>query len=190
MGPISGKFTLNEILRIFIPGVYTVSFFNLVFQSIPFLNFKDANTVLLGSIMSILIGSLIYAFDVPRSLFFYKKRLPTFLLQQQHPEIKKSKIHNQFFKFYDTYSVEARFKLELYVGLYHLMVNLAVASLFCNSLFLFQSVNTVLVYGNMGITIIALVSTQVLYWKKIKFAFERQLDAFYDSTQYKTLLDA
>lgn len=198
------KLTFRELLTIMIPGLYVI------LSSIPLIsNMVGMNkleypihelNVLLLLVGSFLVGIIIYAVDVPKKVWFFRKAMPTEIIntkiKTQETNIGLKKIHNAYFHFYDNNVSEAqKNKTGRLTSIYHFSMNIFVSSLALLivyfiywSIFNYQT-NYWIPVLLIGIT--SIITTLGLFYgeRKIKYYFERQYQAFIDSDSYKKLIE-
>ncbi len=80
MKNINGKFSLRETLQIVIPGLYFIGLLYPLISEMEILVIKNNNesiNLIISSILSLLVGMIIYSLDLPKKLWFFKNHLPT-----------------------------------------------------------------------------------------------------------------
>lgn len=194
MNNFISAFSFYEFLRVLMPGAYALvaakDFMNLWELDSKIFEDQSYNT-LLSLVLIFLIGLFIYAWDFPKMLKGFQTDLPTNRIKEIC-ELDENEINNSYFTFYNNTSDENKLKTEKYSGFFHLSVNLSVVSLtiliggFVNYFFgnwsAFQIVN-------MIILAISVLTTYLIYSKRLKFAFQRHLSQYLVSKEYKMLIE-
>jgi len=136
MGNFISKFNLYEYFRILLPGAYLTFIVYLVLQStldskIGHLHWS--NSVLLIVISSLVLGSLIYSFDLPRIFKNKIDFLPTNMMEKEFPndfpKNKERENEHIYYSWYEKSENKSKTKTELLSGLYHLNVNFAACAI-------------------------------------------------------------
>lgn len=174
------KFSLRELLEIVIPGVYFISLLKPIVSKIgtPIQNCSENVNLILGFLLSLIVGMIIYAIDIPKKIWFFKNNLPTKLIEK-NKKLSKD-IHNKYFDFYDE-KITAKQKsiTDKYTSIFHFSVNIAVISfilsivyafVYCNDFFYSYGIITLI------ILILSIVLSQRIFFgkRKIKYMFNRQ----------------
>ncbi|MCF8239743.1 MAG: hypothetical protein K9J16_00045 [Melioribacteraceae bacterium] len=136
MNAIISKFNLYEYFRILLPGSYLTLIGYLVLQDIFDRNVGHlhwSNSVLLIVIISLVLGSLIYSFDLPRLFRNQINFLPTNLMEQEFPnefpQDRSRENEHIYYSWYENSENKSKTKTELLSGLYHLNVNFAACAI-------------------------------------------------------------
>lgn len=75
---IPNSFTFRQILQILLPGLYLCAMLLPIQAEIFDANaYDDYQKAILFSIISILLGVFIYTIEIPKTIWFFKKYLPT-----------------------------------------------------------------------------------------------------------------
>jgi hypothetical protein len=194
MTNLTSTFSLYEVFRILLPGTYVC------LAAFDFLNkwgvgnevFQDStiNTAL-NIIIIIMVGLFFYSFDFPRMLRRFQKSLPTVQIKIKHSDIADDKISNSYFDFYDELDINFKHKHEKYSGYFHLSLNMTLTSILiflvsvlsncCNhfSYFLFIS---------LLILVLSIIVSFNIYHYRLKHSYQRHLEKYYLSKQYKNLI--
>ena len=185
MKNINGNFSLRETLQIVIPGIYLVALMTPIINKLSLFNLTDYSEsilFILSSIFSLILGMIIYAFDLPKRLWFFKSNLPTTKISQNLSHIENA--HNAYFEFYDNeISDKQKDITEKYTSIYHFSVNMVLASFILTAGYVVVFFNSFLSsYGILTLTILVLsiiLTAQIFYGnKKINYMFMRQYDKF------------
>jgi len=193
MNEFSSKLSLYETLRILIPGALLVSNFGSAKDMLSIKTFLDSTNSLYQGVFFFLFvfisGLVIYSFDIPKRINFFQKDLPTKKIFKEHPTVEQIRISNSYFSFYDALSSELKKKTEVYSGFYHFLINISFSSILCVLIFVFQfKTLRDLIFLNGIIAVVSLITAMIIYFSRLRFAFQRHLSLYYDSNEYKKLL--
>lgn len=196
MTDLTSKLSLNEFLRIFIPGVFISMLFDIIIlqgiNSLSIIFLSESYSTIIFIIFSLISGMFFSSLDLPKRLWFFKNNIPVNKIYKD-TEIKSEglNITNVYFKFYDTeVTPEFKYKTEKDTGFYHLCMNLAIISV----LYLLPSV---FIYGFgepktfflIGSFIFTLLSSLTIFYLKVKINFLRQSEMFRNSSFFKEIKD-
>ncbi len=191
---ITSKLSLNEMLRIFIPGIYLTMMFDILlwskFPIVYNIEIGDTYKTIIFILLCLINGLLISSLDMPKKLWFFKNSLP---LNRISIELKKNannaKNRNLYFQFYDRdLSNEFKIKTEINNGYFLLCANLAIIAFgFAVIDFLINFEGNVLLYINIIISILSLLTSISLFKNKVIDNLNRQTEKFKESHEYKTL---
>ncbi|MBK8405862.1 MAG: hypothetical protein IPN15_14400 [Saprospiraceae bacterium] len=110
----TNKLSLNEILRIFIPGLYLTMMMDILFSQdfITRYNFEieDSYKTIIFIIICVLTGLTISSLDIPK-LYFFNNKIPINQLKKDLPKIDKVENINLYFQFYDK-NISFEFKIK------------------------------------------------------------------------------
>ncbi len=195
MSDFTSKLSLNEFLRIFIPGLYISILFDLIilqgFISLPIISLSESYFTIFFIIFSLVSGIFLSSLDLPKRLWFFKGNIPVNILFNK-TDLKTNRVNitNLYFKFYDSEDVppEFKYKTEKDSGFYHLCMNLAIVS------FLYL-IMAIFIYGILepktllllGSFIFSLVTSLTIFYLKVKANFQRQTDMFKKSRFFKNI---
>lgn len=194
----SNKFSLRETLIILIPGIF-ISYYSArlldTFGKIPEQS-STGETSVLFFLTSIISGILIYSFDCPKRLPFFKKFLPTHLLMKDFPDLNPHQLKQKYFQFYDKFFTEEfKAKTNIYTALYHMCLNILISGivfLAINLLILIFTQNSTQLQFSIDSLLFAIVmliiSIQQIFENKIKGMFLRAFQAFRGSEEYNILI--
>ncbi|MBL7823169.1 MAG: hypothetical protein JNK69_07150 [Saprospiraceae bacterium] len=188
----TNKLSLNEILRIFIPGLYLTMMMDILFSQhfITRYNFEieDSYKTVIFIIICILTGLTISSLDIPK-LFFFKNILPINQLKKELPKINELEYINLYFQFYDkNISSEFKNKTELNNGYYLLCANLSILSFLITiiSLIIYLKLNGIIIINSI-IFLLSLIASIALFRNKVLENFNRQTNLFRNSEEYKQI---
>jgi len=188
----TNKLSLNEILRIFIPGLYLTMMMDILFSQdfITRYNFEieDSYKTIIFIIICVLTGLTISSLDIPK-LYFFNNKIPINQLKKDLPKIDKLENINLYFQFYDkNISFEFKNKTELNNGYYLLCANLSIISFLITtiSLIIYQKLNGIIIL-NLIIFLLSLIASIVLFRNKVLENFNRQTNLFRNSEEYKQI---
>src|SRR5690606_28996463 len=124
MTDLTSKLSLNEFLRIFIPGVYISMLFDIIIvqgiNSLPNLFLSESYFTIIFIVFSLVSGILFSSLDIPKRLWFFKNNIPVNKIYKD-TELKSEglNITNTYFKFYDSeVTPEFKYKTEKDSGFY------------------------------------------------------------------------
>lgn len=187
------KFSIRELLIIVIPGFYgTVIIAPLLNSYFTLSKSSDLVLSILFIVVSLSIGFLLYFIDFPKLLPFFKKNLPTSILEEEFQSIDKIKLHGIFYAFFDKeISEEQKVRTNFYTSTYHFSVNISVLSIIITICYAIFQNDYMHGYGLITAIIGILNITNFLglfYGKrKIKYMFTRQIERFKSSQEYAKL---
>ncbi|MBK6352116.1 MAG: hypothetical protein IPF46_01660 [Saprospiraceae bacterium] len=188
----TNKLSLNEILRIFIPGLYLTMMMDILFSQdfITRYNFEieDSYKTIIFIIICVLTGLTISSLDIPK-LYFFNNKIPINQLKKDLPKIDKVENINLYFQFYDkNISFEFKNKTELNNGYYLLCANLSIISFLITtiSLIIYQKLNGIIIL-NLIIFLLSLIASIALFRNKVLENFNRQTNLFRNSEEYKQI---
>lgn len=182
------------MLRIFIPGVFFSTNIGFALEAfkieLPLNLDSSAYNTIYFVILSIILGLFVYSLDIPKRVSFFQRELPTKRIKAKHPSFDLVKVSNSYFTFYDNLSTEFKLKNEIYSGFYHFCINLSSISffVFIASLIIDWCVLSELILANSFIFIVSLATALILYFGRLKFTFQRHLQAYFASEEYKNLI--
>jgi len=188
MKQVTGKFSLRDSLQIILPGIYFVGLLKPIFDDLKFTSITNSSNeveVIVLSIFSILTGMLIYSIDIPKRVWFFKKNLPTTLINKNLSNIDN--VHNRYFQFYDDkISDKQKAITEKYTSIYHFSINIFFASsILLLIYFLVYRLSFFNTYGLLILIIFImsiLLSLLIFYGdRKINYMFKRQYEKFKNS---------
>jgi len=195
MNNLTSAFSLYEVFRILLPGTYVcLAAFDFmdkwrlgyeVFQN------STINTAL-NIIIIIMVGLFFYSFDFPRMLRRFQRSLPTIQIKLRHSNIDDDKIRNSYFDFYDDLDLKFKFKHEKYSGYFHLSLNMALTS---SIIFLFSVLSccynhfSYFLLISILILALSLIVSFNLYHYRLRDSYQRHLEKYYLSHQYKILIN-
>lgn len=174
---IPNSFTFRQILQILLPGLYLSAMLLPIYSELFSSNINDEfQKTILISIFSILFGIFIYSIEIPKTIWYFKKYLPT----ERIPLNEYSK----YFEFYDNkVSKEKKDIIERYTSLFHFCTNISFSSLIL--IFIYLVIYNCDFLENGGnillfIFVISFVSSLLLIYgpKKIKFQFQKQYESY------------
>lgn len=175
---IPNSFTFRQILQILLPGLYLCAMLLPIQAEIFDANaYDDYQKAILFSIISILLGVFIYTIEIPKTIWFFKKYLPT--------EKIPSDEYSTYFEFYDNkVSKEKKDIIERYTSLFHFCINISFSSILLIIIYLIiYKCDFITKGGNLllMILILSFISSLLLIYgpKRIKFQFEKQLESYY-----------
>lgn len=193
MNNILSSFTLYEILRIILPGFYfmtniaiycvnTVSFHN---QTIP-----EVYQAIIFITLSILVGGVIYSFDLPRIYKPFLRALPTNRIRRRfnldNAQIREMDLENLYNQFYYSLAGDSKMKTEIHSGFYHLFINMFFTSFFLAVLFYcilpYHPILTLnLSKANVVIYVICFIGAIITYIQRLRRSFRRNFSEFLES---------
>jgi len=181
------KFSLRELLQIVIPGVYFISLIKPIVSKIgmPIQNYSENVNLVLSFLLSLIVGMIIYAIDIPKKIWFFNNNLPTKLIER-NKDLGKN-IHNKYFDFYDNnISDKQKGITEKYTSIFHFSVNISVVSFVLSIIYVFAYCGDFShSYGviTLIILILSIVLSQRIFFgkRKIKYMFTRQYEKFINS---------
>ena len=195
MNNLTSAFSLYEVFRILLPGPYVclAAFYFIDKWDWETSVFKDPtiNTAL-DIIIIIMVGLFFYSFDFPKMLRHFQKSLPSIQIQLRHSDIDDNKIRNSYFDFYDDLELKFKYKHEKYSGYFHLSLNMALISsmIFIVSIISnYKSNFSFFTYISILILFLSIVISLNIYYFRLKHSFQRHLEKYYLSPQYKKLID-
>lgn len=190
---LTGKLSLNEMLRIFIPGIYFTTMVDItITPQLPlkfFISMQDSYHTILFIVFSLINGLLISSLDLPKKLWFFKNALPINQLKNDLSNSSRVIQEVAYFKFYDReISKEFKTKTELDSGYYHLCTNIAIlaAGFVVICLLLYRGINEY-VFLNFLFCILSSFSAATLFNNKVLKNFNRQKNQFEKSEEFKYL---
>jgi len=190
------QFTLYEILRIIIPGAYFVLGLNkILVQFLVIRNIKttDFEITFYFTVLSILIGILLYSLDIPKSFKFIKKELPTAVLSREFPNLNKNVIYISYFNFYDKLPSDFTYHTEKQSNFYHLCVNLAFINLILLLVTIISNILSPDIYFLMLeiifliVLVISFLGSYFSYVNYLKSLYQRAVAMFRNSDEYLKL---
>jgi len=204
MNNFISSFSLYEFLRILMPGAYLA--LNLS-QFIKY-NFEDYNTILSGTyfnqveatiifvIVSVILGVFIYSIDNPKLLSRIFKNLPSNIIKDRHKDADSIAVMNSYFSFYDTMPDAAKMKTEQQSGFLHLSLDIIYVNIFSLLLILItlliKNYSVELAAHTVLVSLLLLVSSTSAYFiykKRLKFTYARNVEMYFQSAEYKLLLE-
>lgn len=208
MNNFISSFSLYEFLRILMPGAYlTLNISRLVKYNFPEFDsitngaqFNQIESTIIFSITAVVLGVLIYSFDNPRLLGYIFKSLPSNIIKSKHQKANGITVLNSYFAFYDTLPDPVKYKTEKQSGFLHLSLDMCFVNIF-SIVFMTATIIWNSPTGETMITfkahfimvsmllLVSALSAYFIYSKRLKYTYERSLDLYFQSNEYKLLLE-
>jgi hypothetical protein len=179
------KFNLYELFRILLPGSYFVYIsYELLLVKVKLVpsNYDWPLTTLLGFVLSLISGTIIYSLDVCRLFKVFIKRVPTNLMTEHHPDLYPQGKENErlnehkYYEWYENCNKKSKTKTELQSGLYHLSINFVFTSVLGLLFSLFVLKNNDLIFEkglNLAVFCLSVISAIVVVSRRLQFQWER-----------------
>ena len=203
MKELKNSFSLRETLEIIFPGLYFISLLIPILDEKGFsqLTSNEVPNLALYLMFSLMYGIVLYVLDIPKRLLFFKKITPTYQIEKEFSnldKIKKIKIANAYFSFYDSdeISIQNKNKIEIYTSIYHFSINCASSAFLLLIIYFITAATKCFlneyIITNIIVFIFSILNSIFIVYssRKIKYMFERQVLKFKDSIHYKKLKDS
>jgi hypothetical protein len=208
MNNFISSFTLYEFLRILMPGTYltlTISqFVRYIYPEYDTITagtrFNQVEATIIFGIISIIMGVFIYSIDNPRLLGYIFKNLPSNIIKRSNPGAKNITVLNSYFGFYDSLPDAVKIKTEKQSGFLHLAINMAFVNIISLILLTIVLISGKLEFVQMPyfkahfvmdilLLVISIISAYLIYVKRLKYTYERSVELYFKSEEYKKLLE-
>jgi|SRR4030095_12984524 len=209
MNNFISSFTLYEFLRILMPGTYltlTISqFVRYIYPEYDTITagtrFNQVEATIIFGIVSIIMGVFIYSIDNPRLLGLFFKNLPSNIIKRKYPDAKNITVLNSYFGFYDSLPDAVKIKTEKQSGFMHLALNMAFVNIISLILLLIVLISGKPDFVQMPyfkahfamdivLVLISIFSAYLIYAKRLKFTYERSVELYFKSDEYKRLIES
>lgn len=208
MNNFISSFSLYEFLRILMPGAYlTLNVSQFVKYTFPDYDaisrgtqFNQVEATIIFAIVAVVLGVFVYSMDNPRLLSYLFKNLPSNLIKDRHRNAGNILVLNSYFAFYDSLPDAVKMKTEKQSGFMHLSLDMVFVNIISLVLLLISELS-----GSIGeslrlsfqahlimvvfLLLICCISAALIYSKRLKFTYIRTIDLYYDSEEYKRLLE-
>jgi hypothetical protein len=197
MNSFTGAFSIYEILRILIPGFYFVLMLENVFSNISKkINCGSIDTypTLLFIIISIVLGAMLYAMDIPRWFKKCYSTLPSNLIKENKDELvllglaednSRRPFEDIYYQFYYSRQSPLIFKTEIQSGFFHLLMTMSFIGIII--IIIHATVMALSIpfrdyyFINLFITIISVIGTIIIYKVKLRYSWKRNYEEFVDN---------
>jgi hypothetical protein len=208
MNNFISSFSLYEFIRILMPGAYLTlnisQFIKYVFVEYDKMtrdtDFNQIDATIIFAITSVIIGVFIYSIDNPRVLSHLFKSLPSNVIKNKLGTRDGITVLNSYFVFYDNLPDAVKYKTEKQSGFLHLSLNMVFVNvisliLLLVAMFIGKITAGLTLYFDAHFVMVTLLmivsgfSAYLIYSKRLKYTYARSLELYFDSDEYKKLLD-
>jgi hypothetical protein len=203
MDSIFKSFSLYEIFRILIPGLYFTIWLKILKTNAKLtlnLGLTDSEIVTLMIIISIIFGLLFYSWNLNKLIFMFFRNDP---LHKVVSRVKKEGISNvrqirsSYWSFWEELGGDFKEKTEKFSGYFHFVqnfsaINLLILLCFCISLKLnlleenFYVMTTRILWTCFGI---GFLSSFFIYFTRMRDVFYRATEMYFISSSYDRLIE-
>lgn len=197
MNSITGAFSLYEVFRILVPGLYCTLMLGerFISSSQKFTGQSiDTFSTLIFIITAIVLGALFYAMDIPRWFKKWYSTLPSNLIIENIDKFEgldkfSRKVEDSYFRFYYSLPMHTMFKTEIQSGIFHLLMTMSFIGILTIIIHLINMTMFDLIseyyYINIFITVVSVFGAIVIYKSKLRHTWQRNYLEYFDDYQSK-----
>ena len=188
------KFSLRELLKTFLPGVFFVTFCIPICEKLfPELTQINIYSVVIFILCSFLSSQIISGLDIPKRFCLFKKLLPTERVKKKCPNITSLCIYDAYYTYYEQLSDKSKDITDKYTTYYHSCVNIAIISILHIIVYfvVYKESFFQKPYGFYFLIVLVMSIVSILFllygYQKIQYRFNKDYDGFISSEQYKSI---